>query len=204
MTWFPWLPPQWVARRFALTFAAFAAHLDAHDVSVFGGRTLCRVHRRLPQPPPPAIFARPPRTSSSRPTLTSWLCARPRRRGSQTYGTPQPPRRPSVFRSVVVRDRRAGALAAAYPRLAYARTGKVPIPTTFTGTALNRTFSIGRAARLVRCSQIGMPDASRVEWTGRSPLLVSSMLSESIPTSVAPSSTRWCAASAVRKEWPSK
>jgi hypothetical protein len=72
------------------------------------------------------------------------------------------------------------------------------MPLTLTGTELNRKPSVGRAPRFVRCSQIGIPAASRVEWTGRSRLAVSSMLSESIPTRTAPWWRRWRAAGSVR------
>ena len=73
-----------------------------------------------------------------------------------------------------------------------------------TKSALNRIPTVGKEVRFVRCSHIGMPARRRVEWTGLLPSLVSSMLSESIPTRAAPLSTRCCAAASVRKGCPSK
>lgn len=50
------------------------------------------------------------------------------------------------------------------------------MPLTLTGVAVKRNPSVGSAPRLVRCSQIGMPAASKVECTGRAPFVVSAML----------------------------
>ena len=44
-------------------------------------------------------------------------------------------------------------------------------------------------ARPVRCSTIGMPTASRIECTGRSPVDVPSMFNESIPTQATSAAT---------------
>jgi len=85
---------------------------------------------------------------------------------------------------------------------AKARTGKVPIPATIGGAALNRKPSCGSASSPRRCSTIGMPAASSVLCAGRAPSAVSSMLSESMPTSAAPCSASQAAASAVRYGWP--
>ena len=46
---------------------------------------------------------------------------------------------------------------------ACARTGKVPMPLTFGGTAEKRKPVSGRAAKPVRCSTIGMPAASSID-----------------------------------------
>ena len=70
--------------------------------------------------------------------------------------------------------------------IAKARTGKVPIPSTRCGTAKKSNPSAGSVSRPVRCSMIGISAASRIVCTGRSPVCVPSMLTESIPTSVAP------------------
>ena len=48
--------------------------------------------------------------------------------------------------------------------------------TIFGGTAERRKPWSGSAPRLVMCSTIGMPAASRIEWTGRARALVSSIL----------------------------
>ena len=82
---------------------------------------------------------------------------------------------------------------------ANARTGNVPVPVTGAGTALNQAPSTGTAARFVRCSQIGMPAASRPECAGRVRSAGSSMLSESMATIAAPSRTSRSTAAAVRK-----
>ena len=81
---------------------------------------------------------------------------------------------------------------------AIARTGNVPVPTTGAGTALNRNPSMGSCSRPVRCSTIGIPARSSSEWAGRAGSAVESMLSESIPTSAAPSRTRCSTASGAR------
>ena len=51
---------------------------------------------------------------------------------------------------------------AAQPSSAKARTGKVPIPATFGGTAVNRKPVSGSASSPVICSQIGIPAPSRI------------------------------------------
>src|SRR3546814_5038408 len=61
---------------------------------------------------------------------------------------------------------------------ASARTGNVPTPQNFGGTALNSNPSSGTAARLHRCSTIRMPAPSRIECTGRALPRVSSMFIE--------------------------
>src|SRR5690606_21657327 len=58
---------------------------------------------------------------------------------------------------------------AAQPTLAYARTGKLPIRLTFTGSAEKRKPSAGSCSSPRRCSTIGMPAPSNVVWTGRRP-----------------------------------
>ena len=96
------------------------------------------------------------------------------------------PRRHARDRACATRrtDRRHAPAerAAAAQVAANARTVNVPAPSIFGGTAVNAKPSAGRAARLVRCSTIGMPSLSRIECTGRSPVEVPSMLSESMPT----------------------
>ena len=87
---------------------------------------------------------------------------------------------------------------------AYARTGNVPMPRTLGGAAVNRKPSAGSPASPVMCSTIGMPAPSRIVWTGRVPLDVSSMLSESMPTSAAPCAASSSAAAAVRKGCPAQ
>lgn len=47
--------------------------------------------------------------------------------------------------------------------VAKARTGNVPMPRTFTGTAKNRAPATGTASSPVRCSTIGMPAARSTE-----------------------------------------
>ncbi len=81
---------------------------------------------------------------------------------------------------------------------AQARTGKVPKPRTGAGTALKRKPVGGSAPRLVRCSQTGIPAASRPECAGRCPSEVPSMFTLSIPTSATPASTSAATASAAR------
>jgi len=81
------------------------------------------------------------------------------------------------------------ALLRAYSTTANARTGKVPNALTLTGTALNRNPVSGKAARLQRCSQTGIPAPSTIEWAGRVRSAASSMLWESMPTILAPPST---------------
>jgi putative salt-induced outer membrane protein len=90
------------------------------------------------------------------------------------------------------------------PISAKARTGKVPMPATLGGAAVNRKPRSGSAARLVRCSQIGIPAPSNMVWTGRDRALVSSILWLSIPTKAAPASFRKRAAWAVRNGWFSR
>ena len=75
---------------------------------------------------------------------------------------------------------------------------------TFTGTAKKRKPELGSASRRVRCSTIGMPARSSALCTGRSPPSVSSMLSESMPTSATRAETSRAATSPARKGWPSK
>ena len=60
------------------------------------------------------------------------------------------------------------------------------MPLTLGGTAEKRKPLSGTAARLVRCSPIGMPAASSMLWTGRERVRVSSMLWLSMPTKAAP------------------
>ncbi len=88
--------------------------------------------------------------------------------------------------------------------MAKARTGKVAMPFTLTGTANSRNGRSPSWSSPRRCSRTGMPAANSAEWTGRSPaasIEVSSMLTESMPTSAAPASTRCRAAAAVTKGW---
>ncbi len=73
---------------------------------------------------------------------------------------------------------------------AQARTGNVPMPAIRGGAALKQKPVVGSWSRPVRCSQMGMPAASSALCAGRSPLLMSSMLSESMPTRVAPDPAR--------------
>src|SRR4051794_14602129 len=81
---------------------------------------------------------------------------------------------------------------------AKARTGKVPIPFTFTGTAKKRALRSGTAARLQRCSTMGMPAPSNAEWTGRVPSSIESRWNESVPTRTTPASTNCRASAPVR------
>src|SRR5688572_15716396 len=85
-----------------------------------------------------------------------------------------------------------------------ARTGKVPNPLTFTGTAVSRPPWSGTSPRPRMCSQIGMSRPSRMLCTGRSPVSMLSMLKESMPTSTAPAFSSHSAARAVRCGWRSK
>ena len=57
------------------------------------------------------------------------------------------------------------------------------MPRTFGGTAEKRKPLVGTCSSPRRCSTIGTPAPSSVLWTGRSPRRVSSMFSESMPTS---------------------
>ena len=89
---------------------------------------------------------------------------------------------------------------------ANARTGNVPNPATFGGTAVSRAPLGGSAPRFVRCSTTWMPAARKAVWAGRSPCasgLWSSMLIESIPTSVTCWSARYRTPSADRYGAPS-
>src|SRR5438105_2599594 len=80
-----------------------------------------------------------------------------------------------------------------------ARTGKVDMPATLGGTAVNVAPRGGSAESPVRCSTTGTPRASSSVWTGRSPRGgVASMLTESIPTSATPWSASQVAASVAR------
>ncbi len=74
------------------------------------------------------------------------------------------------------------SLLRSYSTSAKARTGNVPNPLTFTGTAVNRNPESGNADRLHMCSQTGMPAPSRIEWAGRARSDRSSILCESMPT----------------------
>jgi hypothetical protein len=85
--------------------------------------------------------------------------------------------------------------------MAKARTGNVPMPTTFTGTANTSKGWSGSAPRLVRCSTIGIPASRSSEWMGRSPVEVSSMFTESMPTRPTPAATRWRAVSSCSDGW---
>src|SRR2546429_76141 len=87
-------------------------------------------------------------------------------------------------------------------RTANARTGKLPIPRTLTGTAKNRNPASGNSRKPHKCSTIGMPAPSSSVCAGRAPSLASSMLRESIPTSAARAATRCSAAARVRKGCP--
>jgi hypothetical protein len=60
--------------------------------------------------------------------------------------------------------------------IAKARTGKVPMPAIFGGTAVKAKPASGSAASRVICSQIGTPAPSRMVWTGRVRPDVSSIL----------------------------
>ena len=62
------------------------------------------------------------------------------------------------------------------------------MPTILGGTAVKAKPPSGSAARLVICSQIRMPAPSRMVWTGRERVRVSSILWLSMPTSRAPRS----------------
>src|SRR5882724_4281764 len=73
---------------------------------------------------------------------------------------------------------------------ANARTGNVPKARTFGGTAKNWKSLAGSWCSPVMCSTIGISLRRRVVWTGLRPSPVSSMLRESMPTSLAPDSTR--------------
>jgi hypothetical protein len=95
-------------------------------------------------------------------------------------------------------------LIRAYSITANARTGKVPNPLIFTGTALNRKPDSGNDDRLHRCSQTGMPAPSRMVCAGRARSDRSSTLCESMPTSRAPAATSASAASRLRYGWSSK
>jgi len=94
------------------------------------------------------------------------------------------------------------ARVAADYNLANARTGNVPKPFTFTGTALKVKPDNGKRSRSQRCSAIGISAPRRVVCTGRVPPDVSSMFIESIPTSITPCSFRYAAAASVRNQWP--
>src|SRR5690606_17508845 len=86
---------------------------------------------------------------------------------------------------------------------ANARTGNVPKPSTAGGAAVNRAPRGGSSPRFVRGSPTGPPAPSRDEGAGRSPPdSVSSMFSESMPTSAAPASTSHRAASPARNGAP--
>ena len=61
-------------------------------------------------------------------------------------------------------------------KTAKARTGKVPKPFTFGGTAQKRKLLSGNAPRLVICSTIGMSAPRSVVWMGRERVRVSSIL----------------------------
>ncbi len=76
------------------------------------------------------------------------------------------------------------------------------MPATRGGAAWNRKPSGGTWSNPVRCSTIGIPAASSALCAGRSPPLVSSMFTESMPTRTAPCSTSQAAASAVTNGWP--
>ncbi len=58
-------------------------------------------------------------------------------------------------------SRRSGRKSAHVPIIAKARTGNVPKPLTFGGTAKNRAPRSGSWSRWVRCSTIGTPAPSR-------------------------------------------
>jgi hypothetical protein len=88
--------------------------------------------------------------------------------------------------------------------VAKARTGKLPMPLILTGTAVNLKHATGSSWKLQRCSTIGIPAARSAVCTGRAPPEVSSIFSESIPTSTAPCSLRKSAAAPVRNECPLK
>ena len=77
---------------------------------------------------------------------------------------------------------------------AQARTGKVPMPSTITGSGAEAG---PRGRQRIETRQVlADRDAGRQQpvWTGRRGSAVSSMLSESMPTRVAPPATRWSAA----------
>jgi len=84
-------------------------------------------------------------------------------------------------------------------RTANARTGKLPIPRTFTGTAKNRNPASGSSRRPHRCSTIGIPAPSSRVCAGRAPSAASSMLSESMPTRAARPAIRCSAAARVQE-----
>ncbi len=63
------------------------------------------------------------------------------------------------------------------------------MPRTAGGTALNNAPSKGSWSRPVRCSTTGIPAPSSTECAGRAPVVVSSMLTESMPTRATPPST---------------
>ena len=81
------------------------------------------------------------------------------------------------------------AAASSQGTLAKARTGKVANPRIAGGTAVKVAPVAGSPSKPVRCSTTRMPAANRTVWAGRCPVVVSSMLTESIPTRAAPRST---------------
>ena len=69
--------------------------------------------------------------------------------------------------------------------------GRSPCPTTAGGQGGERERCGRRArSRRQRCSTIGMPAPSRAVWIGRSPVRVSSMFTESMPTTRGPGRRR--------------
>ncbi len=82
-----------------------------------------------------------------------------------------------------------------------ARTGNVPIPMIAGGRAKNVNARPESSSSPRRCSMIGISAASNVVWIGRSPVRVSSMLTESMPTAAAPRSTSSLAAVDPMYEW---
>ena len=79
-----------------------------------------------------------------------------------------------------------------------ARTGKVPNPATLAGTAEKRKPDVGQLAEIAGARRSGSRRRAGSSGPAAPDRRVSSMLSESIPTSAAPWSTRYSAASAVR------
>ena len=102
-----------------------------------------------------------------------------------------------VGEAKLVLSRRAtaqGADRVGQPTTAMARTRKVPMPTRAGGRAKKEgAFAEGvEPAEVLDDRDAG---ASRAVWIGRSPVRVSSMLTESMPTTAAPPSTSGSAAS---------
>ncbi|MBI2331278.1 MAG: DNA polymerase III subunit alpha, partial [Chloroflexi bacterium] len=77
-----------------------------------------------------------------------------------------------------------------YLTFANARTGNVPAPLILGGAAVKWKPSSGTFSRLHKCSAMIISCRNNVEWTGLAFPRVSSMLCESMPTSLTPQSRR--------------